>query len=80
MNSHTYALTDPVALVAKLRSLGGPAVDPTQPTGTATADGVTLAWSVTAKQVTIIIIKLPFFVSNDEVWSHVEKVLGDPIA
>jgi hypothetical protein len=78
--SKMYLMTDPAAVAAKVKSAGGPAIDPTQPTGTATADGVTIGWSVAAMQLTVTIIKKPFFVPYNDVWGHIASVLGDPIA
>ncbi len=42
----TYPLSDSAAIAAKVKAAGGPALDPTQATGQASADGVTLSWSI----------------------------------
>ena len=52
----TYALPDPVATAAKVKAAGGPAVDPTQATGQASADGVTLGWSIRQGQILVTIL------------------------
>ena len=35
--TRNYALVDPAALAAKVQAAGGPQLDPTQPTGNASA-------------------------------------------
>jgi hypothetical protein len=72
----TYALSDPAAIAAKVKAAGGPALDPTQATGQASAEGVTLSWSIHQGQILITIIQKPWIVPYSAVWSHVNAVLG----
>lgn len=76
MTSRTYPLPDPAAVAAKIAAAGGPRIDPHQPTGTATADGVTLSWSIADGQITISIVHKPWIISEGTVWSHVDAVLA----
>jgi hypothetical protein len=72
----TYALPDPAATAAKVKAAGGPAVDPTQATGQASADGVTLGWSIRQGQILVTILSKPWMVPYGAIWSHVDAVLG----
>lgn len=76
VNSKVYPLTDPVALAAKIKAAGGPAINPTQESGTATADGVTIEWGCGDGKVLLTILKKPFFISYATIWSHVDAVFG----
>ena len=71
-----YALPDPVAAVAKIKAAGGPQLDATQPSGKASADGVTIAWSVANGQITVTIISKPWIVPYSAIWSHIDAVLS----
>jgi len=71
----TYALPDPAAIAAKVKAVGGPALDPTQATGQASADGVTLSWNIRQGQILITILQKPWIVPYSAVWSHVDAVL-----
>jgi hypothetical protein len=72
----TYRLADPAAIAAKVKAAGGPALDPTQATGQATADGVTLSWSVNRGEVLITILRKPWMIAYSAIWSHVDAVFG----
>ena len=72
----TYLLTDPAAVAAKVKAAGGPALDPTQAMGQASADGVTLGWSISQGQVLITIIRKPWMIAYSAIWSHVDAILG----
>jgi hypothetical protein len=76
--ARTYPLFDPAALAAKVKAAGGPAIDPTQPSGKATADGVTIGWSITRGEIVITIFSKPWIVPYAAIWSHVDAVLGSP--
>lgn len=76
MTSKTYPLPDPTAIAAKVAALGGPVIDPTQTTGTATAEGVTLLWSVTDGEIAITIEKKPFWMQEGWIWNHVDQVFA----
>ena len=79
--SKTFALTvDPAVIAAKVAAMGGPKIDPTQATGTASADGITMAWDVTGGQIVVTIDKEPWYMPASAIWTHVEAVLGQPIA
>jgi hypothetical protein len=74
--ARTYLIADPAAVAAKVKAAGGPAVDPTQATGKASADGVTIGWSMSGGQITITILQKPWMVPYSAIWSHVDAVLG----
>jgi hypothetical protein len=76
MNSKTYPLPDPSAVAAKIAAAGGPRIDPTQPTGTASADGVTLTWVIAQGHITITIEKKPFFLSDNFIWAHADPLFA----
>jgi hypothetical protein len=71
-----YAMLDPVAVAATVKAAGGPALDPTQATGQASADGVTLSWSILRGQILVTIVGKPWVVPYSTIWSHVDEVLG----
>ena len=72
--SKTYPLPNPAVVAAKVAAAGGPHIDPTQPVGTASADGVRLAWSIHDGQITVTILGKPFFISDDTIWEHADKL------
>ncbi|MGA7156010.1 MAG: hypothetical protein WBY53_04145 [Acidobacteriaceae bacterium] len=72
----TYAISDPAAVAAKVKAAGGPALDPTQAKGRASADGVTVGWSMCSGELTITILQKPWMVPYDAIWSHIDAVLG----
>lgn len=71
----TYSLTDPAAIASKVKAAGGPALDPTQPKGVASADGVTLSWSISRGQILITILRKPWMIAYNAIWSHVDAIL-----
>jgi hypothetical protein len=78
--SKSYQVTDLTSLAAKVKSLGGPAIDPTQPTGEATADGVHLSWAISpalspvvGDVITVTIISKPWVVPYSTIWSHLDS-------
>ena len=75
-----YCIPDPAAIAAKVKAAGGPCIDLTQPSGRATADGVTLSWTLGAGQVAVEIVSKPWIATYGAIWSHVESVLGRPVA
>jgi hypothetical protein len=72
----TYRLPDPAAVAAKVKAAGGPALDPTQAVGQASAEGVTLSWSISQGQILITIIRKPWMIAYSAIWNHVDAVLG----
>jgi hypothetical protein len=74
--SRTYALSDPAAVAAKVKAAGGPALNPTQTTGQASADGVTISWSIGQGQILVTIVGKPWIVPYRAIWSHIDAVLG----
>jgi hypothetical protein len=74
--ARTYPLLDPGAVVAKVKAVGGPPLDPTQTTGKASADGVTVGWSISQGQILVTILAKPWMVPYSAIWSHVDAVLG----
>lgn len=77
--ARTYALTDPAALTARVRAAGGPAIDPTDPTGVASNSGVTLSWAVTPGRIVITILSKPWIIPYGTIWDHVDDLLGAPL-
>ncbi|WP_297846269.1 hypothetical protein [Pseudomonas sp.] len=75
-DSKTYPLTDPAALAAKVKAEGGPALDPTRPTGQASADGVTMGWSIADGSITLTIIKKPWIIPASTIWSHADALFA----
>jgi hypothetical protein len=76
--ARTYPLVDPAALAAKVKAAGGPAIDPTQPSGKATAEGVTVDWLIAKDQIMITIVNKPWIAPYAAIWSHIDAVLGSP--
>jgi hypothetical protein len=74
--ARVYALADPAAVAAKIKAEGGPAIDPTQAEGQASADGVTLGWKMSSGAIEVTVISKPWVVPYGTIWSHVEAVLG----
>lgn len=77
--SRSYRISDPAAIAAKVKAAGGPAIDLTQASGRATADGVTLGWTVGMGQIVITILSKPWIVQNGMIWSRIEGALGSPL-
>jgi hypothetical protein len=74
--SKTYLMADPAAIAAKVKAAGGPQLDPTQPTGEASAEGVTIGWSIANNVITITVIDKPWIVSYGTIWSHVDSLFA----
>jgi hypothetical protein len=74
--ARTYPISDSVAIAAKVKAAGGPAIDPAQPTGQTSADGVTIGWSIENGQILITIISKPWIVPYSTIWSHIDTILG----
>jgi hypothetical protein len=78
--SKTYSLNiDPVVLAAKIKAAGGPAIDSTQPTGEASAKGVTLGWVIAGQSICVTILSKPWIIGYNTVWDHVDAILGEPL-
>lgn len=66
--TYTYPVSDPVALAAKLKAEGGPAIDPTQTSGSLPPEhGVKLTWLLQSGNIQIIVASKPFFISYDQI-------------
>lgn len=76
--TRSYRITDPAAVAAKVKAAGGPAIDLTQPAGKATADGVTLGWTIGMGKILITIVSKPWIAQYSAIWSHIDSVLGSP--
>jgi hypothetical protein len=74
--SKTYPLPDPAALADKVAAAGGPKLDPTQPTGEASADGVTIGWNIAGGEITVAVLSKPFYISLSTIWSHVDNLFA----
>ena len=74
--ARTYSVSDPAAITAKVKAVGGPALDPTQTDGRASADGVTVGWSMSHSQILVTIISKPWVVPYSAIWSHIDAVLS----
>lgn len=79
-NSKVYPLKNPVALAEKIKAEGGPTIDPRITVGTASADGVTLGWSIdylpAGDTITITVIKKPWVIPMGTIWSHVDALFA----
>jgi len=75
--SKTYPLPDPAAIALKVKAAGGPAIDPTQPTGEASGDGVVASWSVSGNQVTISILSKPWALPWGLLWSKIDAIFAN---
>ena len=69
-------MSDPAAIAGKVKAAGGPAIDTTQAIGKATADGVTIGWSIREGEIVITILSKPWIASNNSIWSRIDGVLG----
>jgi hypothetical protein len=74
--SKIYLLADPAALAAKVKAAGGPQLDPSQPTGEASADGVTLGWEITDTRINITILSKPWFMPYGVLWGKIDAMLA----
>jgi hypothetical protein len=74
--ARSYAVADPGAVVAKVKAAGGPALDPAQASGQASADGVTIGWSVSQGWIVVTILSKPWVVPYSAIWSHIDAVMG----
>jgi hypothetical protein len=72
----TYPLVDPAAVAAKVKAAGGPAINPAQTSGTASADGVTIGWTTPEDHILITIVSKPWIASYGMIWSHIDAILG----
>lgn len=72
--SKTYPLTNPAELAARVEAAGGPHLDPTQETGQASADGVTISWAIAGNLITITVESKPWIVSWGMVWGHIDAL------
>ena len=70
-------MSDPAAIAVKVKAAGGPAIDLTKATGKATADGVSIGWSICEGEIVITILSKPWIASNRSVWSRIDGVLGE---
>lgn len=75
--SKTYHFTDPAELAAKVLAEGGPKLDPTQPSGQASADGVTIGWDIQCPTIEITILAKPWIMPYSAIWSHVDELFAD---
>ena len=78
IQARTYPLFDPATLAAKVKAAGGPAIDPAQPSRTASADGVTIEWTVAKDHIVITIVNKPWIAGYGTIWSHIDAILGCP--
>jgi hypothetical protein len=74
--SKTYPLPDPTAIAAKVVAAGGPQVDVTKPTGEASADGVTIGWSIADGHITVSVLSKPFYMPLGSIWTHVDNLFA----
>ena len=77
--SRSYRISDPAVIAAKVKAAGGPPIDLTQSSGRATANGVTLGWTMGPERIQITILSKPWIVQNGVIWSHIEDALGRPL-
>jgi hypothetical protein len=72
----TYPFSDPAAIAAKVKAAGGPALDPTEAMGQASAEGVTLSWKISQGQILITILRKPWMIAYSAIWNHVDAILA----
>lgn len=77
-NSKTYPFDPSKAseLTAKIAAMGGPQIDSSQTVGQASADHITIGWSIADGQITITILSKPWVVPNSSIWSHIDAALA----
>jgi hypothetical protein len=79
MTTFTYPCPDPAALAAKILAAGGPKIDPTQLTGTLPVEhGVHMNYDDENGKITITVLSKPFYVSDGEIKSSLDKFFGTP--
>lgn len=76
MTTFTYPCPDPAALASKISALGGPALDPTKLTGEIVEHGVHLDYDDEAGEVTVTVKSKPFYISEDQIKSGLDKIFG----
>jgi hypothetical protein len=69
-------MLNPVAIAAKVKAAGGPALDPTQTAGMASADGVTLSWHILGGQILVTVVQKPWMIAYSVIWNHVDAIFG----
>lgn len=74
--TYSYPMPDPAAAAAKIKAAGGPFIDPTQPTGTASTHGVNLAWAIADGKIDITPTHKPWYVTDDQIKSGLDKFFG----
>lgn len=72
--TRNFALVSPAVLAEKIKAAGGPAIDPTQPTGKATAKGVTLSWVVSPGAIAITVDSKPWDFPMGVIWEHITSL------
>lgn len=73
----TYPVSDKVALAAKLKAEGGPAIDLSQTSGELPPQhGVHLKWVLANDAITIDVVSKPFFVSEGQIKSALDGFFG----
>jgi hypothetical protein len=76
-DSKTYPLPHPEQVAAKIKAAGGPAIDLSKPSGEASADGITLAWTMQPDAyVQVTIVKKPFYIPASTIWSHADALFA----
>lgn len=75
-SSRTYPLPDPTSLAARIKSLNGPAIDPSQPTGEAKVHGCDLTWVIAGGQITVTVVSKPMFATYGMVFGKLDELFG----
>lgn len=75
--SRTYPLPSPAAAAAKIAAEGGPQIDPTQPTGKETADGITMSWEIAGGYITLTVDSKPWLIPYSVIWSHADAIFAN---
>jgi hypothetical protein len=73
--TNAYTVNDVAAVEAKIEKLGGPVINLGQTSGTATADGVTIGWTLSGTTVRITIVSKPWYMPYGAIWDHINTVL-----
>ncbi len=71
--SRTYPLLNPTATAAKILAEGGPAIDPSQTTGSVETHGVKLAWTIADGQITVTVVSKPWIIPMAQIIGELDR-------
>ena len=74
--SKTYPLPHPAETAARIAALGGPKLDPAQPSGTITEQGVELGYSIAGGEITLTLLHKPWAVPQAVIEGKLDSFFG----